>query len=428
MDNHMNVTGIIAEYNPFHNGHFYQIEKIKQETGTDCIAIVLSGDFVQRGAPAVVDKYARTRMALACGADLVFELPVLWASASAEYFAAAGIALLDKLGIVNTVCFGTECRDIAPLSQAADILLTQPAIYRQTLNENLKKGFSFPAARAGAVLEYVSAQGACHTSPGELAAVLTTPNNILAVEYLKELKRRNSAILPHPILRRGAGYHDTAIKTLSSAGGIRKALLFGKKEQKKIASAMPAPAYSILSRYMKKYPTLSEDAFSSVVKYKLLCAAPTGYEEFADCNKPLSNRILKSLNEYTTLSNFCRALKSREVTYNRLMRIFTHILLDIKKDDYVLGRQLDYIPYLRLLGFRKSAALALHELKLKSPVPILTKMADADAVLKKYYPAASFAHRMLSLDLFAADIYASVIAALSETPVKNEYNQGLVLK
>lgn len=423
----MKITGIIAEYNPFHNGHVYQIEKIKKETDTDYIAVVLSGDFIQRGAPSIIDKYTRTRMALACGADLVFELPVLWATASAEYFAAAGVTLLDKLGITDTVCFGAECHNTELLSFIAGLLLTEPKEYRQKLNELLRTGFSFPKARAKALCEYLYACTSLRVPAEEIANILTLPNNILAIEYLKELKRRNSAILPFPILRQGMGYHDTKIETLSSASGIRKALLSGKKDPKDIKAAMPKSAYAVLLDYMQKYPLLKEDAFSAMIKYKLLCAAPSGYHRFADCSEHLSNRILNSLQKFVTLSGFCEQLKSREITYGRLMRIFTHILLDITKEDYTFGRELDYIPYLRLLGFRKSAAPAFSQIKSKSSLPLITKMADADAVLRKYYPTDSFAHRMLSLDIFAADLYTSVITELSGEVTKNEYTQELAI-
>lgn len=435
----MKVTGIIAEYNPFHNGHFYQLEKIKKETDTDYLVVVLSGDFVQRGVPAIVDKYARTKMALACGADLVIELPALWATASAEYFAAAGIACLDHLGVVNQVCFGAECPDLKLLSHLADILTKEPLSYRQKLVSLLKEGLPFPAARMESISDYLSKDSSTLFPTEEIRSALGSPNNILAIEYLKELKKRESSIAPYPILRNGNGYHDTELTPLASATAIRRLLVsqpnhpHGKipvsddtKEQ--LLFAMPKKACMILLDYMKEFPLINEDDFSSMLKYKLLSAAPDGFEYYADCNRDLSNRMKGNLYQFRSFSGFCEQLKSKETTYSRFSRILLHILLNIYQKDYELGRELDYIPYLRVLGFRKAAALLLGQIKTKSKLPLLTKMANADKILNDMYSPDSFAHRMLTLDIFAADLYTSAVTGLSGSVARNEFNHEIVIE
>lgn len=435
----MKVTGIIAEYNPFHNGHLYQMEKIKKETDTDYLVIVLSGDFVQRGVPAIADKYARTKMALSCGADLVIELPALWATASAEYFAAAGIACLDQLGVVNQVCFGAECPDITLLSHLADILIKEPAAYRRKLSGLLKEGLPFPAARMEAISDYLSRNPHSSFTSEEIRSALGSPNNILAIEYLKELKKRESSITPYPILRTGNGYHDTEITPLASATAIRKLLAprlnhhhsqvpVSDDTEELLLSAMPREACMILLDYMKEFPLINEDDFSFMLKYKLLSAAPEGFENYADCNRDLSNRIKGNLYQFRSFSGFCEDLKSKETTYSRLSRILLHILLNIYQKDYSLGRELDYIPYLRVLGFRKSAALLLGQIKAHSRLPLLTKMADADSLLKEMYSPGSFAHRMLALDIFAADLYTSAVTGLSGNVTRNEFNHEIVIE
>lgn len=435
----MKVTGIIAEYNPFHNGHFYQIDKIKSETDTDYLVVVLSGDFVQRGVPAIVDKYTRTKMALSCGADLVIELPALWATASAEYFAAAGIACLDQLGVVNQVCFGAECPDLTLLSHLADILIQEPASYRLKLNSLLKTGLPFPGARMEAISDYLSGNQHSSFPTGEIRSAIGSPNNILAIEYLKELKKRESSITPYPILRTGNGYHDTEITPLASATAIRRLLTSrpnhpnsqisvsdGTKEL--LLSAMPREACIILLDYMKEFPLINEDDFSFMLKYKLLSGAPEGFENYADCNRDLSNRIKGNLYQFRSFSGFCEDLKSKEITYSRFSRILLHILLNIYQKDYGLGRELDYIPYLRVLGFRKSASLLLGQIKAHSRLPLLTKMADADSILKEMYSPDSFAHRMLALDIFAADLYTSAVTGLSGNVTRNEFNHEIVIE
>ena len=216
----MKTIGIIAEYNPFHNGHAYQIAELKRKTNADFVVIAMSGDFVQRGAPAIIDKYCRAEMALLCGADLVIELPAVWAVSSAEDFAMAGVTLFDKMGCIDGICFGAESDQLPQLKSIAGVLAEEPDIYRSALSSYLKKGLAFPAARAAALSDYFKSTGM-----NFLISILDTPNNILAVEYLKALKRRNSAMTPILIPRAGSGYHDTTINTpTASASAIRAAV------------------------------------------------------------------------------------------------------------------------------------------------------------------------------------------------------------
>ena len=195
----MKIVGLITEYNPFHNGHLHHIQEAKRVTGADTVIVVMSGDYVQRGVPAIMPKRIRAEMALRCGASAVFELPVCYATGSAEYFAMGAVSLLDRLGVVDSLCFGSECNDLDALSHVADILSQEPEGYRTLLKSALKKGCSFPAARHSAMLEY--------TSSASVASLLDDPNNILGIEYLKALKKLNSSIKPFTI-RRDPAYAD----------------------------------------------------------------------------------------------------------------------------------------------------------------------------------------------------------------------------
>ncbi len=391
----MKTIGIIAEYNPFHNGHAYQIEEIRRKTGADFILIAMSGDFVQRGAPAIIDKHTRAHMALLGGADLVLELPALWATASAEDFAAAGVALLEKTGCVDGICFGCETDNFALLSVLADILADEPEAFRTTLNLSIKKGASFPKARAAA-LSYV-----CGGLPDAQAvpALLAAPNNILALEYLKALRRRCSPITPWPLRREGADYHDTAIRDglhpTASATAIRSAIHTGSVDSSVIKKTMPRPVYDILNKYLKTRPAMNADDFSSILGYLLLTEQPAGLHAVGGSSPELANRLWKNRYHFQSFSQFCHYNKSRDITYARISRVLTHLILKIGSRDYTHGRDTDYITSLRILGFRKEAAPLLSRLKKTAAVPVIAKLADASGQVAEAYLSAGELYRQV---------------------------------
>ena len=217
----MKIVGLIAEYNPFHNGHEYHIQKAKEVTGADTVIVVMSGNFVQRGAPAIMPKHLRAKVALKSGASLVLELPVCFATGSAEYFAQGAVALLDSLGCVDALCFGSECGDIQPLTRIAEVLSDEPEEYRALLRASLKEGLPFPSARERALQDYLH-------DPA-LSRILASPNNTLGVEYIKALIRQDSTIRPYTILRKDSRYHADTLEpagNFSSATAIRRLLLF----------------------------------------------------------------------------------------------------------------------------------------------------------------------------------------------------------
>lgn len=420
----MKVAGVIAEYNPFHNGHQYQLEQLRRETGADYIVIAMSGNFLQRGVPAITDKYLRTKMALLGGADLVLELPSVWSTASAQYFASAGVALLAKCGVVDTICFGVETKQPDQLYKIADFLYTEPPEYLLALKEQLKTGKSFAAARIHALRD-------C-TSLSENLNDLSMPNNILALEYLCAIRKQNSlrkkslpasdkriappALSAHMILRRGDNYHDSTVSSrFASATAIRKLLLSSADEQP-LSSVLPANTHALLNHQKCLIP---EDAISQMLYYKLLSEQHLGYCAYADCNEELSHRIRNKLPSYQSFTQFCSLLKCKDFTYTRISRVLVHILLNIKASDYALGKELGMIPYLRVLGFRKNAGELLHSIKKQSSVPLITKMADAFSIIP------TEAAWMLQKDIFAADIYQHLLP--SKEPPKNEFNRGILI-
>lgn len=426
----MKVTGIIAEYNPFHNGHAYQIQKAKEKSHADYIIVAMSGNYVQRGAPALLDKFSRTFAALNNGADFVFEIPSLWASASAEYFAAAGISLFHALGCVDTVSFGCETTDAALMTRTARLLSQEPPEYASFLSEYLKQGFPFPAAREKAVISYFTRQKE-DLSVTDLSALLHEPNNILALEYMKYLIKNNLPITPLPILRQGCGYHDTNTgEDFCSATAIRTLCLQPRTKESE-QECLNQRKLNTIFRYVPKetaklllHPDacfLTENDFSAMLYYKLLSEKEKGFAEYADSSLELSNRICRCLSDFRDYESFCKLLKSREVTYTRISRLLLHILLNHRQSDYIRTKEPTYIPYLRLLGFRKDAAPLFTEIKKHAFVPMVSKPAGDVFSLNKTAAA------LLEQDIFASNLYYGTLAQNSGILQKNEYQRGIVV-
>lgn len=440
----MKITGIIAEYNPFHNGHQYHLEETRRITNADYVIAVVSGNFMQRGIPSIVDKYLRTEAALLNGVDLVLELPLFYATGSAEYFATGAVALLDKLGSVDALCFGSECNDISQLSVLASVLAEEPENYRILLQKELKNGHSFPKARSLALESFLS-----DSSYDKM--LVSSPNNILGIEYIKTLLKRNSAIIPCTIKRQGSGYHDNSLnipksskeaqpsasndgflsqpllcehpiinKPLSSASAIRSTLKTSDNLSV-IRPHMPAVVYHLLENAQyRKFPIYSDD-FSSLLRYKLWMEASNGFHNYFDVSTDLSDKICQNLSHFTGYEQFCGLLKSKDLTYSRISRSLLHILLDMTQDQMDKFIQNDYISYARILGFRKTAAPLLRKLKTHTAIPLLSKLADARYQL----PLTGVA--MLEKDVQAAHIYDSIVTAKYRTPFINEYTRQLII-
>lgn len=450
----MHTVGIIAEYNPFHRGHLYQIEEVRRLTHADYIIIAMSGDFLQRGTPAIIDKYARAEMALSGGADLVLELPCLWAVSSAEDFAAAGVTLLEKTGCVDMLCFGAEHDELPFLETIADILADEPQDFSRRLGEHLRKGLPFPAARSLVLTEYIAAkadsasdavfpanEAAPSADSAHITELLACPNNILALEYLKAIRRRNSPLSPILIPRRGAGYHEADIlQPLASATAIRQALTVSQTHHADGAlpaaagakspaiparsaalAAMPPAAADLLSDYSKTFPYTLPDDFSPQLSYLLLTLSREQLASYQDCNMELARRIKSLLVDFYSMEQFSGILKTRNMTLTRVSRILCHILLRLTQEDYALGRSLDYTPYLRILGFRREAAPLLTRLNACAQVPVISKLADASDTLSNQ------AAQVLSHDIFASELYEQNLARRAKKTARSEYSRGLVI-
>ncbi len=412
----MKTVGIIAEYNPFHNGHEYQLKEAKKTTSADYCIVVMSGDFTQRGTPAIVDKYARCEMALQAGADLVIELPVCFATASAEYFAEGAVSILDRLH-VNTLCFGSECGDIDLLQTIANLFEEESELFKNELKHYLKSGLSYPFARSKAI-------GKClkNISDDELPEIenlLKCPNNTLGIEYLKAIRSRKSKMEAFTIKRKGSSYLNEELTeaSFSSAQAIRKHL-FAQKSPESIIKHIPESSVSILKNEMENGFPISINDFSTILYYQLLCHKTEGYDSFWDISSSLSNKIKKNLEHYGCYTSFSNELlKSKDLTQSRICRGLLHILLNMKETDYSLCKE---AAYARILGFRKEAQPLFSSFK-EIDFPIISKMADAEKKLD------SKSLSMLQLDVFAAHLYDGIAAEKVNRFVRNEYQQSIII-
>lgn len=400
----MKVVGLITEYNPFHNGHQYHIEKAREITEADYVVVVMSGNFVQRGAPAIMSKHLRTQVALKSGASLILELPVPYATGSAEYFAYGAISLLDKLGCVDSICFGSECGDIEVLQNLAKIIHEEPEEYKSYLNQYLRQGNSFPLARQKALTDYLKSDDAND--------ILAEPNNILGIEYLKALYKLKSEMKPYTISRKVSHYHDDKLcENFSSASAIRKAL--SESAIFNLDTQIPKESISLMQdAFGTRYPIYTND-FSLLLKYKLLNETKETLITYMDVSEELANRIYNHLNQFQSFEQFIELLKTKEITYSRISRALLHILLGIKDE------HMTEISYARVLGFKKSDAELFSKIKKCSSVPLISKLTDTSFLNLEE-------KKQLELDIYASNLYETIVADKFKTTYKNEYKHPIV--
>ena len=409
----MKITGIIAEYNPFHNGHLYQIRKAKEITGADHIIVVMSGNHMQRGTPALIDKYSRAKMALSGGADMVIELPTCYATASAEYFAMGAISILNQLGCVDSVCFGSESGDITMLSKIAHALVDESEDFVQSLKTKLKNGDTYPVARNAALAETINGFTTFDT-------ILGFPNNILGIEYIKAIIRQNSSIKPYTNTRIGSDYHSYKLaENFSSAISIRQSLSL-QDNLDMIQSQIPALAFDLMKEdFHKTFPVYASD-FSSMIKFKLLKERGQGFTQYFDVTQAISDKLEKEMFSMQSFDDFCDILKSKDITYARISRCLSHILLDIKAEDVQLFKENGITFYARVLGFNSKADALTKTLKSHTSIPLITKTTTASSQL---YP---IGQRQFEQDIQASHIYECIAGTKYHAGMRDEYRRQVV--
>ena len=358
--------GIIAEYNPFHNGHLLHITKSKTLTKADNVIAVMSGNFLQRGEPAILDKQKRTYMALNNGIDMVLELPVKYSTGSADIFSFGAIDIINKSGIIDAVSFGSEQGDLELLSDIVDILTNEPEEFKSQLKFYLDKGKSYPVAREFALSEVLKAD----------LSFINSPNNILAIEYLKALKLTDSKVKPYTIQREVNQYNQSQLSgKISSATAIRQAVTDNKLHL--ALEAIPPNCHRIFSDAVYSH-TPNINGYSQALHYILRTSTPEQLSAISDITEGLENRILANCNTFL-ITDIIDRLKTKRYTYTKLQRALLHILLNIRKSDY----QPAGVPYIRVLGFRKDKSNLLSELTSKSSVPVITNVKTHEQLMAK---------------------------------------------
>ncbi len=390
----MTAIGIIAEYDPFHSGHAYHLQRAREESGADIIVVVISSDFTQRGTPSVLNMHERARMALLGGADIVLELPVHYSCASAGYFARSAVSILDRLK-VDALAFGYEMSDGetgAALKKAAEYLSTQPEKFRRLLKEKLSEGASYASARAFSLQE----------AAGIPLSALSGPNNILALEYLTALSERNSGMGVVMIPRKGSGYHSLSLSApYSSASAIRACLQSEHgRSLEKLQGLLPDTSLEILSENLSGRPPITQDDMSDMLT-PLLTEKDPGDGVF-DVPEGLKSRLRSKYIPGMTFRELSGALKSRNISQTAVDRALIHILLQIRSDAMRDYTERDYVEYARLLGLKKNSAPFLHEAKKRGGLTLLSKPSRYALLLS---PAGK---RMFEEDLRGCRIYSAL--------------------
>lgn len=444
----MNVAGIIAEYNPFHAGHQYHLQQTRKLTQADYLVVVLSGNFVQRGEPAIFDKSVRTHMALLCGADLVLELPAPFACGSAEDFAMGAVSLLHRLGVITHLSFGSESGALPALTRAAQIALKEPPLYRETLKNALRQGLSYPQARSIAFGVSGLAQ--------EDAALIEQPNNLLGMEYLKALLALDSPISPVTLQRKGSAYHAQQFEhgSYASATALRKAIASSPSACTENSHGFLAHIPSSLYSFYQKdscFPLCLDD-FSSILHYKILLryhqlstpssdqfSAPSSDQfsttssdrlshplsgqifDYLDFSSELANRLLGQALTPLSFTERIRALKTRQYTYTRISRALLHLMLDIRRTEMEAYRNSGYSSYARILGFRRESAPLFKQIKKHASIPLVSKAADAKTLLP------FSAQPLWNKDIFCSQVYSLVLQEKYKIMPPDEYRRQIIL-
>lgn len=404
------VLGIIAEYNPFHNGHLLHLTKSKEETGAEYSICIMSGNFVQRGNTSIVNKWVKTEMALKSGIDLVLELPTVYAISSAENFAEGAIKLLNSLKIVDTVSFGSENSNIDILNRISGILYEEPKQYVEFLNEELKKGLSFPKARENAILLYLNDQ--------KYSNILNQPNNTLAIEYLKALKKYKSHIMPIAIKREKAFYNSNCIvDEYASATAIRNMIV--NNQFNDIRKVMPRLAYDLLMQEIENNQYVIDiSKFEKEILYSIRRLSTADLKKFPEVNEGLENAIKNAANSCNTLAELINIIKTKRYTQTRIQRILLYILLNITKKDMYISRKT--VPYARILGYSQKGKALISEIYKANPkIALITSVKNFfDSSNNKTYK------HMLNKDVLATNIYT--LAYKNDSVANLDYTKKIV--
>lgn len=401
----MNITGLIVEYNPFHNGHIYHLQKSLEKTNADASIAVMSGNFIQRGEPALFDKFSRAKAAVESGVDLVVELPSIYASQSAELFAKGSITLLNSLGCVDSICFGSEEGDVDILYLIAEILCLEPQEFKEKLSYYLAEGMLFPTARNKALFDYINSPNFSFgdnfknidLTEERLNDILSSSNNILGIEYIKQLISLKSDIKPFTIGRIHSEYNSEEISgNINSATAVRKklneiishveasnssdvdSLVDAIKNSTDITNSIPETTLNMITSNIEKgfFPMYPEYFFETLIA--TIIRDKKNLESYFDISEGIENKIFKSALVAKDYDELLNLIKSKRYTMTRIKRCLNNILLGITKDDMETAKKINYIPYVRILAFNSKGREIIREIKKSSEIKIINKFSEVE--------------------------------------------------
>ncbi len=392
----MRVVGLITEYNPFHNGHLHHLRESLRVAEADASVAVMSGHFLQRGEPALLDKWRRTEMALAAGVDLVLELPFPFACNSAPHFATGAVRTLNALGVVDALCFGSEAGELEPLQELAGLLIARADEIARETAARLRQGVNYPVARSEII---------ARLAPALAAETIALPNNILGIEYLRALRETASPVRPVTIPRLGSGYHSTGISGgIASATGIRKRL----DEGNGVDRLVPESCYPLLQQALDEGHGLDYDRLFVALQALLLQQAGTltGIYQASD---GVMQRLTAAAMTADSYADLAALVKSRQWTLTRVQRLLSYVLLQVKQSE--MTAFLEQGPgYLRLLGATAKGRQLLAAMRSKQSLPIIADPARANATLRRFYrhqkQSGVLAEKMFACDLRATRLFS----------------------
>ena len=415
----MSVVGLITEYNPFHKGHEYHIEKAKALTGASDALVVMSGNYVQRGTPAFLDKYSRTSIALNHGADLVLELPLPFSCSSAEYFALSAVTILHKTGIVDYICFGAETEYLNILEKLAKTLIDAKNDDNHHLNklikEHLKTGVNYASARSLAICTYFN--------DSTIDDIINKPNNILAIEYLKALIILDSNIKPVLLKRTNAAYHhDESNDYMYSASSVRNSI-----EDNDTLSALWDFDETYKECYNVNYP-IKENDFNSILAEKLIFNIHNNIDLsiYNNIDSQLANRIINVFkdNSYKGWNDFAMNIKNKNITYTAICRGLLSILLNIKQCDFNEYLDNDICNFVRILGFKASASTLLNQIKNYGKITTFGQLSE----LNDNESISTTDLKLINQAIYADELYNSITALKFNSKIPNEYRRKIIIK
>ena len=372
----MHLLGLIVEYNPFHNGHLYHLKKSIELTGATHSIAIMSGNFLQRGEPALFDKYTRAQMAVKNGVDLVIELPTMFACQSAELFANGAITTLNSLNCVDSICFGSEEGNIDTLYTIAKLLVSEPDEFKENLRKYLDEGLLYPTARSIALFDYIYKYDLLDISKDKLLSILNSSNNILGLEYIKCLLKLQSNIKSFTISRVSASYNSENINSnICSATAIRKSLK-ENGDLSIVSNVVPGPTFNTLKSKIKdNFSPMFDDKYFDLIN-SIVLRDINHLDRYFDVNEGIENKIYQNIFTAPSLYDLQLSIKSKRYTLTKIKRTLNNILLGITKDDVNKVKGINTMPYVRVLAFNDKGREILKNIKNNSDINIVNKFSN----------------------------------------------------